>query len=49
LRKWWILSAIEQFADIDVTYSDMLTGFIDAVLYGVGFSIVGTGLFKRQS
>jgi ABC-type transport system involved in multi-copper enzyme maturation permease subunit len=49
LRKWWILSAIEQFADIDVTYGDMLTGFIDAVLYGVGFSIVGTGLFKRQS
>jgi hypothetical protein len=49
LRKWWILSAIEQFADMDVTNGDMLIGFIDAVLYGVGFSIVGTGLFKRQS
>jgi hypothetical protein len=48
LRKWWILSAIEQFSDIDVTNGDILIGFIDAVLYCVGFSTLGMVLFHRE-
>lgn len=39
IRKYWIFTAIEQLADIDITWTDILKGFLNIIVYG-GLSIV---------
>lgn len=39
IRKYWIFTAIEQFADVDITWTDILKALLNIVVYG-GLSIV---------
>lgn len=47
LRKWWIFSAIEQFAYLEITVKEIIISILNILIYG-GISIfVGKGIFAR--
>lgn len=47
LRKWWIFSAIEQYAYLEITGKEIIISILNILIYG-GISIfVGKGIFAR--
>lgn len=51
LRKYWLLSAIEQFAYIDhtdTTVQETITGLIEAVVYGGLAVFIGNAVFTKK-
>ncbi len=51
LRKYWILSAIEQFAYIektDQTFLEIIIGIMDGIVYGCGSCLVGCKIFSSR-
>ncbi len=51
VRKFWILSAIEQFAYIektDETTTEIFIGIIESIIYGGGSCLAGYKLFKAR-
>ena len=51
LRKYWLLSAIEQFAYIDhtdTTVQETITGLIEAVSYGGLAVFIGNTVFTKK-
>lgn len=47
LRKWWIFSAIEQYAYLEITGKEIITSILNILIYGGISILVGRGIFAR--
>lgn len=47
LRKWWIFSAIEQFAYLEITGEEIIIAFANILIYGGAAVFIGKGVFSR--